>query len=169
MHNNIRTLSLIPPWFKSSRCAGALTAPNWSLPQGTRPWNSGTSVQVRLSPPSTWAPMWQTSSWAACGRKTTSSASPCQDTSTIWTRTTLTGPYVSSRSDSQEFEDAIPGCYQWSPMKVITLCVKFDFCSYFFKWGKMAVNVWVAGSMLILKMNIQYLHTCTDCRLDRCL
>ncbi len=43
------------------------------------------------SPPLTWAQMFWTSSWAACGSRTTCSASLCPDTSTTWTRTTLTG------------------------------------------------------------------------------
>lgn len=60
------------------------------------------SAPVRPWPPSNWARTWATSSWAACGRGSTSSAFLCQDTSTIWTRTILTDPYAPSRSESQQ-------------------------------------------------------------------
>nr|BAG64237.1 unnamed protein product [Homo sapiens] len=44
-----------------------------------------------------WAPRFWTSSWAAYGRRTTCSVSPCPGTSTIWTETTPASPCTSSR------------------------------------------------------------------------
>lgn len=79
------------------RSAGVLIALTCSPLPETKPLKFGTSMSTLWSTRLPWAPTSWTSSWAACGRRTTSSASPCPATSITWTRTTPANPCGSSR------------------------------------------------------------------------